>query len=224
MSTPLIVGIIIILLVVGVPIAQTLIRRFQHRRSLRVAAAAPLLAAALTRADLPDGFRLAELRALSSEAIAWRADDPAEVMRDLDEAGHVVSLRQQFRDPRTFGEFADVLLANTLRRGAPMRRIGLTLSRYADPEQAEQALARTPDLADQDAGVRVEDVTRNGDALRAREWTRLEGEQATQRMLQLRWRIGEVVAELEGDSEPPGSLEDEVLRGVAEVIRGRLRA
>ena len=117
-----------------------------------------------------------------------------------------------------------MLLANTLRRGAPMRRIGLTLSRYADPEQAEQALARTPDLADQDAGVRVEDITRSGDALRAREWTRLEGEQPIQRMLQLRWRIGEVVAELEGDSEPPGSLEDEVLRGVAEVIRGRLRA
>ena len=41
-------------------------------------------------------------------------------------------------------------------------------------------------------------------------------------MLQLRWRDGEIVAELEGDSEPPGALEDEVLRGVAEAIRSRL--
>lgn len=222
MSTPLLVGIIIILLVVGVPIAQALIQRVQHRRSLRLAR--DLAAAALTRADLPSGFRLAELRALSSEAIAWRADDPAEAMQDLNEAGHVVSLRQQFRDPRTFGEFADVLLANTLRRGAPMRRIGLTLSRYADSQQAEEALARTPDLADQDAGVRVEDITRSGDALRAREWTRLEGEQPIQRMLQLRWRIGEIVAELEGDSEPPGALDDDLLQGVAQTVRSRLKA
>ncbi len=224
MSTALIVGIIIILLVVGVPIAQTLIRRFQHRRSLRAAAAAPLLAAALTRADLPDGFRLAELRALTSEAIAWSAADPAAALEELNAAGHILSFRQQFRDPRTFGEFADVLLSNTLRRGAPMRRIGLTLSRYADPEQAEQALARTPDLADQDAGIRVEDITRSGDALRAREWTRLEGEQATQRMLQLRWRDGEIVAELEGDSEPPGALDDDLLQAVAQTIRNRLKA
>ena len=222
MSTPLLVGIIIIVLVVGVPIAQALIQRVQHRRSLRLAR--DLAAAGIRGGDLPSGFRLAELRALSSEAIAWRADDPAEAMQDLNEAGHVVSLRQQFRDPRTFGEFADVLLANTLRRGAPMRRIGLTLSRYADSQQAEEALARTPDLADQDAGVRVEDITRSGDALRAREWTRLEGEQPIQRMLQLRWRIGDVVAELEGDSEPPGALEDDLLRGVAEAIRGRLRS
>ena len=222
MSTPLLVGIIIILLVVGVPIAQALIQRVQHRRSLRLAR--DLAAAGIRGGDLPGGFRLAELRALSSEAIAWRADDPAEAMTELNEAGHVVSLRQQFRDPRTFGEFADVLLANTLRRGAPMRRIGLTLSRYTDHQQAEEALARTPDLADQDAGVRVEDITRSGDALRAREWTRLEGEQPIQRMLQLRWRIGDVVAELEGDSEPPGALEDELLRGVAEAIRGRLRS
>lgn len=221
MSTTLLIGIIIVVLVVGVPIAQTLIRRVQHRRSLRIAQ--DLAAAAIRGDDLPGGFRLAELRALSSEAIAWSAGDPADAMRDLDEAGHVVSFRQQFRDPRTFGELIDVLLTNTLRRSAPQRRIGLTLSRYAGEEQAEAALDRQPELAELDAGVRVEDVTRSGDAMRAREWTRLEGEQAIQRMLQLRWRSGDVVAELEGDAEPPGALDDEVLRGVAQAIRGRLR-
>lgn len=221
MSTTLLIGIIIVVLVVGVPIAQALIRRVQHRRSLRIAQ--DLASAAIRGDDLPGGFRLAELRAMSSEAIAWSAQDPADAMRDLDEAGHVVSFRQQYRDPRTFGEFIDVLLTNTLRRSAPQRRIGLTLSRYEGEEQAEAALERQPELAELDAGVRVEDVTRSGDAMRAREWTRLEGEQAIQRMLQLRWRSGDVVAELEGDAEPPGALDDEVLRGVAQAIRGRLR-
>lgn len=221
MSTTLLIGIIIVVLVVGVPIAQALIRRVQHRRSLRIAE--DLASAAIQGDDLPGGFRLAELRAMSSEAIAWSAQDPADAMRDLDEAGHVVSFRQQYRDPRTFGEFIDVLLTNTLRRSAPQRRIGLTLSRYEGEEQAEAALERQPELAELDAGVRVEDVTRSGDAMRAREWTRLEGEQAIQRMLQLRWRSGDVVAELEGDAEPPGALDDEVLRGVAQAIRGRLR-
>ena len=221
MSTTLLVGIIIVVLVVGVPIAQALIQRVQHRRSLRIAQ--DLAAAAIRGDDLPVGFRLAELRAMSSEAIAWSARDPADAMRDLNEAGHVVSFRQQFRDPRTFGELIDVLLTNTLRRSAPQRRIGLTLSRYAGEEQAEAALGRQPELAELDAGVRVEDVTRNGDAMRAREWTRLENEQPIQRMLQLRWRSGDVVAELEGDAEPPGALDDEVLRGVAQTIRGRLR-
>lgn len=221
MSTTLLIGIIIVVLVVGVPIAQALIRRVQHRRSLRIAQ--DLASAAIRGDDLPGGFRLAELRAMSSEAIAWSAQDPSDAMRDLDEAGHVVSFRQQYRDPRTFGEFIDVLLTNTLRRSAPQRRIGLTLSRYEGEEQAEAALERQPELAELDSGVRVEDVTRSGDAMRAREWTRLEGEQAIQRMLQLRWRSGDVVAELEGDAEPPGALDDEVLRGVAQAIRGRLR-
>ena len=223
MSTALLVGIIIILLVVGIPIAQALIQRVRHRRSLRIPDAETLVAAAIRADDLPAGFRLAELRALSSEAIAWNAGDPADAMRELNDAGHIVSFRQQYRDPRTFGEFFDVLLANTLRRSAPQRRIGLTLSRYQAAEQAEQALDRIPDLAEQDIGVRVEDITRSGDELRAREWTRIEDGQTTQRMLQLRWRASDVVAELEGDAEPPDALDDDLLRSVAQAVRSRLK-
>ena len=223
MSTALLVGIIIILLVVGVPIGQALIQRIRHRRSLRIPAAEALVAAAIRRGDLPAGFRLAKLRALTSESIAWSAGDPADAMRELNDAGHIVSFRQQYRDPRSFGEFVDVLLANTLRRSAPQRRIGLTLSRYQGAEQAEQALDRIPDLAEQDIGVRVEDITRSGDELRAREWTRVEDDRTTQRMLQLRWRDGEVVAELEGDSEPPDALDDDLLKSVAQAVRSRLK-
>ena len=222
MSTGLIVGIIIILLVVGVPIAQAIIRRIQHRRSLRIAG--DLVGAAIRGDDLPAGFRIAELRALNSEGIAWNAEDPSAAMRALNEAGHVVSLRQQFRDPPTFGELFDVILTHTLRRSAPQRRIGLSLSRYEGAEQAAEALERVPDLAEQDAGVRVEDITRSGDALQAREWTRIENDQPIQRMLQLRWLSGDVVAELEGDSEPPGALDDDLLRSVAQAVRSRMRA
>jgi len=222
MSAALIAGILIVLLVVGVPIVQAGLRRVQHRRSLRAEGAAELARAALGRGDLPPGFRLSELRALSSEMIAWNASDPGAAKRALDDAGHVLSLRQTFRDPRTFGELIDVLLANTLRRRAPHRRIGLTLSRYGTAEQAAQALEQLPDMGEQDSNVRVADVGER-DSVRAREWTRLEGGEATQRMLELRWSQGPIQAELVGDSEPPGALDDHTLRQLAQTIRARLR-
>ena len=222
MSTALIVGILIIVLVVGVPIVQAGLRRVQHRRSLRAEGVDALARAAIGRDDLPPGFHLSELRALSSEMIAWNASDPGAAKRALDDAGHVLSFRQTFRDPRTFGELIDVLLANTLRRSAPHRRVGLTLSRYGTAEQAAQALEQPPDLAEQDSNVRVEDAG-GRDGVRAREWTRLEGGEATQRMLELRWSQGAVQAELIGDSEPPGALDDRTLHQLAQTIRSRLR-
>lgn len=223
MSTALIVGVLIIVLIAGVPLIQAGLRRIQHRRSLRAEAVVDLARAAIAGGDLPGGFRVSELRAMTTEMIAWGASDPAAAKRELDDAGHVISLRQQFRDPRSFGELIDVLLANSIRRRAPHRRVGLTLSRFATSEQAAEALERLPDLGEQDPEVRVEDVSSSGD-LRAREWTRLEDGEATQRMLELRWSEGSVHAELVGDSEPPGALDDAVLRQLAGTIRSRLRS
>ena len=159
---------------------------------------------------------------MSSEMIAWGASSPADTMRELDDAGHVISFRQQFRDPRSFGELIDVLLTHTLRRNAPHRRVELTLSRYESAEQAAAALDKQPEIGEQDDNVRVEDIA-NGDDLRAREWTRLDGETPIQRMLELRWAQGVVHAELVGDSEPPGALDDTTLRGLATTVRSRLR-
>ena len=155
-----IVGIIIIVLVLGVPIAQAGLRSVQHRRSLRAEGVRELLPAAIASADLPSGFAMSERRAMSSEKIAWGASNPGDTMRDLDAAGHVISLRQQFRDPRSFGELIDVLLTNTVRRNAPHRRVELTLSRYENAEQAAAALDKLPEIGEQDANVRVEDVTK----------------------------------------------------------------
>ena len=222
MSAGVIVGIIIIVLVLGVPIVQAGLRSVQHRRSLRAEGVRELLPGAIASADLPSGFAMSERRAMSSEKIAWGASSPGDTMRDLDAAGHVISLRQQFRDPRSFGELIDVLLTNTVRRNAPHRRVELTLSRYENAEQAAAALDKLPEIGEQDANVRVEDVT-NGDDLRAREWTRLDGETPTQRMLELRWSQGAVHAELVGDSEPPGALDDTTLRELAKTVRSRLR-
>ena len=222
MSAGVIVGIIIIVLVLGVPIVQAGLRSVQHRRSLRAEGVRDLLPAAIASADLPSGFAMSERRAMSSEKIAWGASNPGDTMRDLDAAGHLISLRQQFRDPRSFGELIDVLLTNTVRRNAPHRRVELTLSRYENAEQAAAALDKLPEIGEQDTNVRVEDVT-NGDDLRAREWTRLDGETPTQRMLELRWSQGAVHAELVGDSEPPGALDDTTLRELAKTVRSRLR-
>ena len=223
MSTAVIVGILIVLLVVGVPMAQALIRRLQRRRSLRTDGVPQLAAAGLTPADLPDGMTAQERAAVSSEALALESDDPQTRIRQLDDSGRVVGYREVFRSPRSWGEFLDWLLSLSLYRSRPHRRIVLELTRYDSPDQALAVLDDPPDTLAQDDNVRVEDAgERNG--VRAREWSRLENGAPVQRMLELHFAQADVLVQLWGDSEPPGTLTDAEVEAAAAAVRQRLNS
>ena len=75
MSTGLLIGIIILLLVVGVPLVQAIIRWVQRRRSLGVEGVASLHAAGLRSEDLPTGLSAQERAAVTSEEIALAERD-----------------------------------------------------------------------------------------------------------------------------------------------------
>ena len=221
MSTALIVGIIIILLVVGVPILQTIIRAAQRRRSLAADGVPTLRAAGLRRDELPDGLASQTAEAVTSEDIALADDHPEATITQLDDAGRVIGYRESFRDPRSWGEFIDWLLTQTLYRNRTHRRVELELTRYESSEQAAQALdADLPsDLGDD--GVRIEDAGQRA-GIHAREWTRTENGATVQRMLELRWTSGDILAVVRGDSEPSGALDDDDVHRLAALVKARL--
>lgn len=218
MSTPVIIGILIVLLVFGVPILQAGLRRWQRGRSLRIAGVGELAAAA--EGERPAGFALQLREAVTSEEIALAADDPKGRIRELDEAGRIVGFRAMFRDPRSWGEFSDLLLGATLHRSRAMRRVELELTRYADAEQAAAALDESPSPL-QDEDVRIEDAGAE-DGFRLREWTRIEGERVVQRMLEYRAAVGDVLLEVSADAEPPDALPTAAARDLADAVMRRL--
>ncbi len=222
MSTALIVGIMIFLLVAGVPILQVAIRTVQRRRSLAAAGVPELRAVGLRREELPVGLAPQTAEAVTSEAVALAAEYPQATITQLDDAGRVIGYRESFCDPRSWGEFLDWLLAQTLHRKRPHRRIELELTRYATAEQANAALQADPpsDAGDGDE-IRIEDAGERG-GLFAREWTRTEQGATIQRMLELRWASGDVLGVLRGDSEPSGALDDADVWRLAALVRGRL--
>ena len=222
MSTGLIVGIIIILLVVGVPLAQALIRGVQRRRSLATDGVPALREAGLRPDELPSGLARQSAEAVTSESIALADENPQATITQLDDSGRVIGYRESFRDPRSWGEFVDWLLAQSLHRRRPHRRIEVELTKYESPEQAEEALQAQPpsDLGGDD--VRIDDAGERGGLL-AREWTRIENGDTAQRMLELRWASGNVLGVVRGDSEPSGALDDDEVQRVASLVRGRLR-
>ena len=218
MSTPVIIGILIVLLVFGVPILQAGLRRWQRGRSLRIAGVGELAAAA--EGERPAGFALQLREAVTSEEIALAAEDPQGRIRELDEAGRIVGFRAMFRDPRSWGEFSDLLLGATLHRSRAMRRVELELTRYADAEQAAAALDESPSPL-QDEDVRIEDAGAE-DGFRLREWTRIEGERVVQRMLEYRAAVGDVLLEVSADAEPPDALPTAAARDLADAVMRRL--
>ncbi len=221
MSTALVVGIIIILLVVGVPILQAIIRGWQRRRSLGASGVPELRAAGLRGAELPGGLRRQSAQSVTSEEIALASDNPQATITQLDDAGRVIGYREVYRDPRSWGEFVDVLLTQTLYRGRAHRRVELELSRYESAEQASAALDGGTPVEDGEDGVVVSDAGER-EGLQAREWTRSEGGAVIQRMLELRWSSGDVLGVLRGDSEPSGALEDAEVERLAALVRERL--
>lgn len=221
MSTALIVGIIIVLLVVGVPLLQTVLRSVQRRRSLSANGVPELRAAGLRPDEVPSGLVRQTAESVTSEAIALADDNPQATITQLDEGGRVIGYREVFRDPRSWGEFLDVVLTQTLYRGRAHRRVELELTRYKSAEQAASALDSGPPIEHGEDGVVVVDAGERG-GVQAREWTRSEGDQVIQRMLELRWTSGDVLAVLRGDSEPSGVLDDEDVERLAMLVRSRL--
>ena len=221
MSTGLIVGIIIILLVVGVPILQALIRAAQRRRSLRATGVLELRAAGLRGDELPRGLARQAAEAVTSEAIALATDNPEATITQLDDSGRVIGYRESFRDPRSLGEFMDWLLAQTIFRNRAHRRVEVELTRYESAEQAAEALTMDPVLDAGDDSVQVEDAGERGGIL-ARQWTRAEDGSTVQRMLELRWASADILAVVRGDSEPTGALDDDEVRRLAGLVKGRL--
>ncbi len=218
MSTGVIIGILIILLVFGVPILQAGLRRWQRGRSLRIEGVGELAAAA--EGERPAGFALQLREAVTSEEIALSADDPAARIRALDESGRIVGFRAMFRDPRSWGELSDLLLGATLHRSRAMRRVELELTRYADAARASAALDEAPSMP-QDEEVRIEDAG-SEDGFRLREWTRLEGERVVQRMIEYRAAVGDVLLEISADAEPPDALPTAAARDLADAVMRRL--
>lgn len=221
MSTALIVGILILLLVVGVPIVQALIRAWQRRRSLSLESVAELRAAGLRREELPRGLSPQGAQAVTSEEIALADENPQATIRQLDDAGRVIGYRESFRDPRSWGEFPDWLLAQTLHRRRAHRRVELELTLYEGPDQAAEVLNGPLQANLMDDGVRVEDAGERSGLL-AREWTRTERGDTVQRMLELRWVSGAVIGVLRGDSEPGGHLDDDDVWNLARIVKDRL--
>lgn len=221
MSTGLIVGIIIILLVVGVPILQALIRGVQRRRSLGSEGVSELRAAGLQGDELPRGLARQTAEAVTSEEIALADDNPEATIAQLDASGRVIGYRESFRDPRSLGEFMDWLLTQSIYRNRAHRRVEVELTRYESAEQASEALEMAPQLDSSDGTVAVEDVGEHG-GVHAREWTRTENGSAVQRMLELRWTTRDILAVVRGDSEPTGALEDDEVHRLAGLVKGRL--
>ncbi len=221
MSTALIVGIIIILLVVGVPILQAIIRGLQQRRSLHMSGVPELRAAGLRAPELPRGLTRQSAQSVTSEEIALAADNPQATITQLDDAGRVIGYREVYRDPRSWGEVLDVLLTQTLYRGRAHRRVELELSRYESAEQASAALDGGTPVEDGEDGVVVSDAGEQ-EGMQAREWTRTEDGAVIQRMLELRWASGDVLGVLRGDSEPMGALDDAEVVRLAVAVRERL--
>ncbi|MDE2967986.1 MAG: hypothetical protein OXS30_10960 [Chloroflexota bacterium] len=221
MSTGLIVGIIIILLVVGVPILQALIRGIQRRRSLAAEGVPGLRAAGLRSDDLPRGLSPQTAEAVTSEDIALADDNPEATITQLDDSGRVIGYRESFRDPRSWGEFIDWALTQSIHRNRQHRRVEVELTRYESSEQAEQALQADPPSDLGDAGVTVEDAGERAGLL-VREWTRTENGDSVQRMLELRWASGDVLGVVRGDSEPSGALDDDEVERLAALVKGRL--
>ena len=221
MSTGLIVGIIILLLVVGVPILQALIRTAQRRRSLAAEGVPALRAAGLRSDELPGGLARQSAEAVTSEDIALAADHPEATITQLDASGRVIGYRESFRDPRSMGEFLDWILTQSLYRNRAHRRVEVELTRYETSDQATEALEADPPPGLDDEGVRIAEVGERA-GVHVREWTRAENSSTVQRMLELRWTSGDILGVVRGDSEPSGALDDDDVRRLATLVKGRL--
>ena len=221
MSTGLIIGIMIILLVVGVPILQAAIRAAQRRRSLAAEGVPSLKAAGLRSDELPSGLSPQVAEAVSSEAIALASDNPEATIAQLDLAGRVIGYRESFRDPRSWGEFVDWVFAQTVYRNRAHRRVEVELTKYESDERAAESLDVDPPRDIDDDGVTIVDIGERGGLL-MREWTRMENGASVQRMIELRWASGDVVGVVRGDSEPSGVLADEEVQRLAALVKSRL--
>ena len=221
MSTGLIIGIMIILLVVGVPILQAAIRAAQRRRSLSAEGVPSLKAAGLRSDELPSGLSPQVAEAVSSEAIALASDNPEATIAQLDLAGRVIGYRESFRDPRSWGEFFDWVFAQTVYRNRAHRRVEVELTKYESDERAAESLDVDPPRDIDDDGVTIVDIGERGGLL-MREWTRMENGASVQRMIELRWASGDVVGVVRGDSEPSGVLADEEVQRLAALVKSRL--
>ena len=221
MSTGLIIGILILLLVVGVPIVQAIIRSVQRRRSLATEGVPSLRAAGLRADELPAGLARQSAAAVTSEELALADEHPQATITQLDDSGRVIGYRESFRDPRSLGEFMDWLLTQTINRNRPHRRVEVELTRYESSEQAAEVLRAEPPSDVEDVDVQIAEAGERGGLL-AREWTRSENGATIQRMLELRWTSGDVLGVVRGDSEPSGHLEDDEVRRLAALVKGRL--
>lgn len=231
--TVLVVGVILIALLVGVSALQWLLRRREAGIERRMPHVGELAELALPESNFPPEFSIDYRGPMTNERLAQGTDDEAATLDELDEQGRVIGYRQRFRDPKSYGELADVLLNHTLRSGTQHRLYSIDISLYEDSEGASEAVNETPPQpADADSEgvpstIRVADIgTHSLDfAESVRSWSRMDEHDAeVQRKIEVRWRAGRLGCVVAGDSEPAGGIEASEVCRLAQIVQNRVRA
>lgn len=231
--TVLVVGVILIVALVGVSAVQWYLRRRQAGIERRMPHVAELAELALPASEFPANFSIDYRGPLTNERLAQGTEDEDATLDELDELGRVIGYRQRFRDPKSYGELADVLLNRTLRSGTQHRLYSVDISLYEDNEGATEAVDETPPQptdADTDgvpSMIRVADIgTHSLDfAQSVRSWSRMdEHDDEVQRKIEVRWRAGRLGCVVAGDSEPAGGIDASEVCRLAQIVQDRVRA
>ncbi len=231
--TVLIVGVILIAVLVGVSALQWLLRRRQASIERRLPHVTELVELALPEGDFPPDFSIDYRGPVTNERLAQLAEDEEAALDELDERGRVIGYRQAFRDPKSYGELADVILNRTLRSGRQHRLFSVDISLYEDGEGASEAVDVTPpqptdaDSQGVTSTIRVADIGAHSldFAQSVRSWTRLdEHDDEVQRKIEVRWRAGRLGCVVTGDSEPPGGIEASDVCRLARIVHDRVAA
>ncbi len=220
MDPVLVAGIVLIALLVGVTVLQSAMRRRQGAVERRMPLVGELGALVLTETEYPQGYAVLYRGPVTNERLAVNAPDEATAFADIDSAGRVMGYRQAFRDPKSYGEFADVLLNLTTRKHQAHRQLDLEVVLYEDEEGAiegvDEELPPNPHIDDEGNSLEVTNLDGHdlGFADSVRQWSRkAESGSELQRKVEVRWHTGRVGCFVSGDCEPPGSIPtDEVLR------------
>ena len=220
-------GIVLLAALGGILILQWAVWRRQRRLDRRQPLVAELTSLILTPNEHPAGLAVQFAGPLTNERLASLAPDPPADLDEADALGRVIGYRQEFRDPRSYGEITDVLLNATLRRGRLHRLFRVELEVFEDEIGARQLLedASSPEEHVEGGDV-VRVVVEPAEALpfaTLLRWSRVDADGRTmQSKLEARWRAGQVVATVTTDSEPPHGLAADDLTRVATLLQARI--
>jgi hypothetical protein len=229
MDPVLVAGIVLIALLVGVTVLQSALRRRQGSVERGMPFVGELGALVLSEAEYPRGYTILYRGPVTNERLAVNAPDEASAFAEIDSAGRMMGYRQAFRDPKSYGEFIDVLLNLTTRKNAPHRQLDLQVVLYEDEEGAiegiDEELPPNPHIDDE--GNSLEVTTLDGHNLgfadSVRQWSRkAESGSELQRKLEVRWHAGRIGCFVSGDSEPPGSITAEEVLDLAKRVQQRV--